>query len=55
MSISHQVIASVKRFRANLYIANEVFTCSVLASTRVGDGPPTDGITMTTGKRCVHC
>ena len=53
MSITHRVNALFQRFRADLYIADEAFTCSVLASTAAGDGPPTDGITVTTGKRCV--
>ena len=51
-SISHKVKNFVLNFCADLYLTNQDFSCSVLASTTAGDGPTTESITMTTESKC---
>ena len=49
---SHVVKQHVTNFCLDLRLGNLEFTCSVLASTAVGNGPPTDLVTVTTEGNC---
>lgn len=47
-SFSQVVKEHVRSFCLDLRLGNQQFSCSVLASTAAGDGPPTDTISVTT-------
>ena len=46
--IWHTMKGHVQSFCFDLRLENQELSCSVFASTAVGDGPPTDSITITT-------